>query len=278
MTNALIESKNLAKKYQGRVVFEKIDITLHAGESIAFTGHNGAGKSTLLRVLAKLTTPTLGSVSHAAGLSIQYIPEHFPGTNMSAYEYIQHMARIEGLSAQEATQRGKHLFTAFFMDSMQHTLMKHLSKGTLQKVAVIQALLTRPDVLMLDEPLSGQDAESQQVFIDMMRTLRGEGTAILMSCHERQLINQIAGCVYAFRGKQLELVQLTGQVAVDYDVMVFIPPPSAPEISAAFYRIEIIEKEESRVKLRVPRYQSHELLLHLISAGYLLQEMYHEKQ
>lgn len=279
MTKVFIQCQGLSKEYDGRVLFENLDITLHASESIALTGHNGTGKSTLLRILAKLTKPTAGIVSHAHSLSLQYIPEHFPKTNMPAYEFIHHMALLDGLSKQEASVRARSLFASFFMESMQNTRMKHLSKGSLQKVAVMQALLKKPDVLLLDEPLSGQDAQSQKVFIEKIHALRKQGTAILMSCHEKYLESQISDSVYAFHGKHLELVQLHNQHVKAYDVLVFTPPMNA--VSNAFEAInelEILEDTPECVKLRIPSYQSHQLLLSLLVLGYQLQEMYHEKQ
>lgn len=279
MTKVLIQCQGISKQYEGRTLFDQVDITLHAHESIAFTGHNGTGKSTLIRILAKLTRPTAGTVIHMNNLSIQYIPEHFPKLYMTAYEFIQHMALMDGLSIEEAKICAQHLFATFFMESMQHTQMKHLSKGTLQKVAVIQALLTKPDVLLLDEPLSGQDAASQETFVDRMLILRQQGTAILMSCHEKHLIDQLSDSVYAFHGKQLELVQLHNQKITSYDVMVFIPPPNAPEnVFEPSIAVQIIENTEECIKFRIPSYQSQQVLLSLLALGYQLQEMYHEKQ
>lgn len=76
--------------------------------------------------------------------------------------------------------------------------MKKLSKGTLQKVVVIQALLDKPDVLLLDEPLSGQDKESQAVFVEKVNDFRAKGTTIFMSCHDDWLVKAISNKVYTF--------------------------------------------------------------------------------
>ena len=93
----------------------------------------------------------------------------------------------------------------FFLEDMLNTSMKNLSKGTLQKIGVIQALLKPPQILLLDEPLSGQDADSQQVFIRKINQLRKENVTILMSCHEPYLIKSISDTLYVMEhGKPIK--------------------------------------------------------------------------
>lgn len=152
----IIQTKQLSKSYDQRMILYKIDLRIEKGRSIAFTGHNGCGKSTMLKLLAGL----------------------------------------DGLTRAEAAERCERLMEDFFMEEMGNTQMKNLSKGTLQKVGVIQALLTVPQVLLLDEPLSGQDADSQDVFISKIKELHQQGMTILMSCHEQHLIDRISDTVY----------------------------------------------------------------------------------
>ena len=86
----------------------------------------------------------------------------------------------------------KRLGEDFFLSEMLDLSMQSLSKGTLQKISVMQALLAKPDVLLLDEPLSGQDRESQKVFVQKINMLRNAGTTIFMSCHEKKLVKAIS--------------------------------------------------------------------------------------
>ena len=113
---------------------------------------------------------------------------------------------MEGIEETELKKRIQSLSQDFFFQSMLKTPMKRLSKGSLQKVGVIQALLKDPDILLLDEPLSGQDIASQQVFIDKMNVLRKNGGVILMACHEPYLIDAISDCVYQLDDGLLTLV------------------------------------------------------------------------
>ena len=95
---------------------------------------------------------------------------------------------------------------------MIHIKMKYLSKGTLQKVGVMQALLSKPDVLLLDEPLSGQDIDSQKVFIKKMNELRHDNVTIIMSCHEPDLIERISDTVYCVDKGKIHPVVTEGNV------------------------------------------------------------------
>ena len=91
----------------------------------------------------------------------------------------------------------------FFLESMINTKLNELSKGSLQKVGVIQALIGKRDVILLDEPLSGQDAASQDVFIEKINELRGKGVTVLMSCHERRLIDELTDREYTINNGKL---------------------------------------------------------------------------
>lgn len=197
MEGSLITLVDICKKYNSTYILKDVNISIKKGESIVFVGHNGTGKSTLLKMISGLVKPTEGHIDcNPQNLLFHYIPEHFPKFNMTAQEYIEHMCRIDGLYDQQQKEHAFQLFSDFFMESMIDIPMKHLSKGSLQKVGVIQALLCQPDVLLLDEPLSGQDTDSQNVFIDKMNEFRANHTTLIMSCHENNLIRKISDTIY----------------------------------------------------------------------------------
>ena len=201
----MITLDNIVKEYNKKVVLHDINMTIKQGQSIAFTGHNGCGKSTLLKIIAGLVQPTKGTVNYERPFLFHYVPEHFPQMQLTAEKYLFSQGKIEGIDEIELKKRIQSLSEDFFFEDMLKTQMKRLSKGSLQKVGVIQALLKEPDILLLDEPLSGQDVASQQVFIDQMNELRKKGVVILMSCHEPYLIDAISDCVYQLDDGKLAL-------------------------------------------------------------------------
>lgn len=91
----------------------------------------------------------------------------------------------------------------FHLETMLKTPMKYLSKGTLQKAAVIQALLGKRDLMFLDEPLSGQDTLSQMTLIQELRERKEEGMALIMACHETYLIEELADRIYEIKEGEL---------------------------------------------------------------------------
>ncbi len=155
MAETVLTAARAGKAFGGITVLRDVDLTVARGRCIAFIGHNGSGKSTLLKLLAGLIAPTTGRVERGTNLKIGYVPERFPGMELTPPAYIRHMARIEGL--RDAQAAADALFRDFFLDGMLDVPMKHLSKGSLQKVGAIQALIARRDLLLLDEPLSGQE-------------------------------------------------------------------------------------------------------------------------
>jgi len=154
MHEEIIRLENISKSYSNRLILEQINLVIERGRSIALTGNNGSGKSTLLKIINGLTNVNSGKVIYNGDLKFNYIPEHFPKLNISAKQYIEYMGKIENIPINELTHTYEELFHNFHMDSMLDIQMKYLSKGSLQKVAVMQALLQRPDVLLMDEPLS----------------------------------------------------------------------------------------------------------------------------
>jgi len=195
MTN-LITISNLTKKFGRRVVLSDINLQISRGNSIGFIGRNGSGKSTLLKIIAGLMPFETGSVVHNGKLKFGYVPERFPAMNITARDYIMQIGAVSGLQKDEVHECSTQLFKALFMQDMIETPIRYLSKGTIQKMAVVQAFITTPDVLLLDEPISGQDMASQQVFIDMINRLRKQGVTVLCSCHEDYMVNAIAEYVY----------------------------------------------------------------------------------
>ncbi len=202
----MITLDNIAKEYNKKTVLHNISMIIEQGQSIAFTGHNGCGKSTLLKIIAGLVKPTTGNVNYEGSFRFHYVPEHFPQIQMTAEKYLYSQGKMEGIDDTLLKKRIQSLSQDFFFQSMLKTPMKRLSKGSLQKVGVIQALLKDPDILLLDEPLSGQDIESQQVFIDKINVLRKKGVVILMSCHEPYLLDAISDCEYKLDDGSLNLV------------------------------------------------------------------------
>lgn len=207
----MIYLQQISKKYGEKQVLKDITQSFAAGSATAFVGHNGCGKSTLLKVLSGLVKPTGGRVRYDRPLVFHYVPEKFPAAYLTAEQYLTHMGMIDGLDRRSG--KIQQLAEDFHMAQHLRSRMSTLSKGTLQKVGVIQALLAEPDVLLLDEPLSGQDADAQKVFTEKVNELRGRGVTLFMSCHEPELVEALTENSYTIEQGELRPCGRAGREA-----------------------------------------------------------------
>lgn len=202
----LIVLKDVDKYYGNKNVLNNINLAILRGETLAVIGANGTGKSTLLRIIAGLSNLSSGRrilCDKGDKLKIGYVPDYFPKLNFTPYEYICHMGKMQGLSEAYINQFSGELFNTFNIGLMKNTRIKYLSRGTIQKVAVIQAIISKPDILLLDEPLSGQDNKSQEKFIDILQKFKTEGVCIVLACHEMYLVDELADKIVEIKGGEI---------------------------------------------------------------------------
>ena len=203
----IITVSDMTKKFGRKVVLSGINLDISCGDSIAFVGKNGYGKSTLLKIIAGLLPFEKGTVTHNGKLKFSYVPERFPTLNITVRKYLMRICAILGMEKKAAERRSIELASALFMEDMLDIPIPHLSKGTIQKVAVIQAFLTIPDVLLLDEPISGQDMSSQRMFMKMVNLLNREhNVTVLCALHEEYMVKAIADTVYEIKEGKLHQV------------------------------------------------------------------------
>lgn len=188
MDNAMLKAVGITKKYNRHIILSGVDLSVEKGEGIALVGENGCGKSTLIRILSGLTKPTSGKVYGYSKLRMGFIPDRYEKISLTIRNFMRHMLALEG-AERSVLER---YYKDFNLESMLDIPMKYLSKGTLQKVAVIQALLCDRDVLFMDEPLSGQDTYSKAGFAAELRKKKDNGMAVIMACHEPYLIEELA--------------------------------------------------------------------------------------
>lgn len=203
----VITLENVTKKYDGKVILNSINLDIFKNQLLAITGPNGTGKSTLLRIISGLCSTTSGKriiYSSQKDIKIGYVPDRFPKINFTPKEYLYYMGRLQGLSEEFIKKRSSELFNLFNMANMQNTRIKYLSKGTIQKVSIVQAIMTEIDLLLLDEPISGQDCESEKVSIDILEQLKKRGISIVLSCHEMYLVEKLADRVVSIRNGEIE--------------------------------------------------------------------------
>ncbi|ABR35558.1 ATP-binding cassette domain-containing protein [Clostridium beijerinckii] len=271
MNIPIIKVKNLVKKYDDRLIFDDISLDIMKGESIALTGHNGMGKSTLIKILCGLTSITSGEVIRDKNLKFNYIPENFSPLNIKAGEYIKLIGEIEGISKDDFVKKTNYLYKEFNLENMINISMKNLSKGTLQKISVVQALLSKPDILLLDEPLSGQDSDSQKTFIRMVREFIKDGVTVIMSCHELFLIDQLSSRILQVKDSKIFEIKREDISSEKHASMTFY----RKEVDKSFVTQNIkgiydYRENENYIEFKTKVSESNRVLVEMINNGYIL--------
>jgi len=202
----LITLDNLTRRFDATTAVDSLTATIPAGAITALLGPNGAGKTTTLNLLTTLLEPSDGTATVAgcdlrtdgAGVrrAIGYVPEH--GTvyeGLTADEYLELAGRIRGLSSDEITTRATPLLERFGVAAERGQRLGTFSKGMRRKVLVSAALLHRPPVLLLDEPMDGLDVRSQKTLADLLLELAAGGTCIVYSSHILQQVEEVVSRV-----------------------------------------------------------------------------------
>ena len=168
----------------------------------------------------------------------------------------------------------------FFLKDMLHTQLRYLSKGSLQKVGVIQALVTKPDVLLLDEPLSGQDIDSQKVFIRKMKELQKENVTIIMACHEQYLIDQIYDTQYCIDEGKLYRVDMAENYITEgpatehhgiHNFCLWFEDTGATGLPERYKTY--MQTDRNTCKAIVPEKLCNQMILEMLQAGWTLRRM-----
>lgn len=162
-----------------------VTLDLPRGGLVRIEGANGTGKSTLLRLLAGVDRPTVGRISGRPAASTAYVPERFPAAlPFSALRYLTHLGAVRGLPRERARERALHWLDLFGITGYARTPLDELSKGTCQKVAVVQALLADPALLVLDEAWTGLDHDSRTLLDTTLRARAATGSTVLFVDHD----------------------------------------------------------------------------------------------
>jgi len=183
---------------RGPWVLRGVDLEAAPGAVVRVEGPNGSGKSTLLRIVAGVDHPTTGRVTGRPAAATAYVPERFPpALPFPVLRYLTHLGRVRGLSTRDATARALHWLERFGITGHARTPLDELSKGTCQKVAVAQALLADPLLLVLDEAWTGLDAAARDVLDEAVRERTAAGATVFFVDHDPRRLADAATAAYA---------------------------------------------------------------------------------
>ncbi|MFF8916026.1 ATP-binding cassette domain-containing protein [Streptomyces sp. NPDC015032] len=187
----------------GPWVLRGVDLELPAHALLRIEGANGSGKSTLLRLLAGIDTPTEGRITGRRSRTA-YVPERFPAAlPFTTAGYLVHLGRIHGLRTSEAADRAQSWLARFGAAGHARTPLAELSKGTSQKVAVAQALLAEPELLVLDEAWTGLDTAARDELDRAVSERVAAGSTVVFVDHDPRRLAGAAHAVFRVEGHGL---------------------------------------------------------------------------
>ena len=210
----MIEINNLTKKYGRFTAVNDLSFKVGKGQVVGFLGPNGAGKTTTLRMLTGYLPPTSGSSSIAghdifkdsikARSQIGYMPENVPlYLDMRVREYLKFRAHIKGLKGTQARQHVTEALETCGLTHMKKRMIKTLSKGYRQRVGLADALINKPQLLVLDEPTNGLDPNQIRSIRELIKKL-GEKHTILVSSHILSEVEMIADHIIIIDGGKIK--------------------------------------------------------------------------
>ena len=229
----MIQTHHLSRSYGPKLALSDLSLRVEPGEILGFLGPNGAGKSTTVKILTGMIRPTSGSAS-VAGFDIVeqpieakkkfgYVPESaaiYDG--LTAAEYLELVACLHHLDPKVAEARRHELLELFGLLEVQDQRLTEFSKGMRQKVLLASALLHRPDVLFLDEPLDGLDANAALVVKEVLKQLAAQGKTILFCSHILDVVERICTRIVIINeGRQIadgtsaEIREATGTASLE---------------------------------------------------------------
>lgn len=198
-----IKISNLQKVYGGNLVLKDVTLEVDSGEIIGYIGPNGAGKSTTIKVLIGMTPEYSGSVE-VMGLDVKtksmevkrligYVPENASlYDTLSPMEYLRFLGSLYQLETDQIEEKATELLRLFALYDQRDDRMTTFSKGMKQKVLLISGILHNPEVIFLDEPLSGLDANAVILVKEILSQLKHAGKTIFYSSHIMDVVEKIS--------------------------------------------------------------------------------------
>jgi ABC-2 type transport system ATP-binding protein len=220
---AVVEINNLTKDYEVGFLRKRkvraldgLSLSIEGGQIFGFLGANGAGKTTTLKILMRLIFPTAGTariLGHdieniSVHQRIGYLPENpYFYDYLTAREFLDYCAQLFGLDGSERRKRTADLLARVGLDEKRwDTQLRKFSKGMLQRVGLAQSIINDPEIVFLDEPMSGLDPIGRREVRDLIAALRREGKTVFMCSHILSDIEILCDRVAILRGGKLSQV------------------------------------------------------------------------
>ena len=198
----LLRVENVCKDFAKSRVVDDVSFSVRKGEVLGLLGPNGAGKTTIIRCIMGIIKPDSGKISfyfneNGGAKRISYLPEERGlYKDVPVMDILMYLASLRRYPLDKAKKRALEYLEKLNLSGVEKRKVEELSKGMAQKVQFIGAILHEPELLILDEPFSGLDPVSQDVILEEILELSRRGTAILLSAHQMNLVEEICNRIF----------------------------------------------------------------------------------
>ena len=210
----MIRLTGLTKRYGKFTAVDAIDLEIRRGELFGFLGPNGAGKTTTMRMIAGILQPTSGRIEIAgddlarepirAKSRLGFIPDRpFVYDKLTGAEFLRFVAALYGQDGEPIERRMAELLDLFELTPWKDELVESYSHGMRQKLIISSALLHKPEVIVVDEPMVGLDPKGQKFLKDLFRAFVERGGTVLMSTHTLDTVEEMCDRIGIIAGGKI---------------------------------------------------------------------------
>lgn len=249
MEEIVLSVKDLSKSFKNRSIIRDISFDVKKGEIMAILGPNGAGKSTTIRNIMGIMYPDEGKIefTQSNGIprhKIGYLPEErglYKGVKVM--DILLYFAELKDYPLDKARKRALEYLEKFDLKGKEKVSVEELSKGMGQKVQFIASIIHEPELLILDEPFSGLDPVSQDLFKKEIRELADKGTAILLSSHQMNMVEELCDRLFMIYQGQKIIYGTMDEVKKEYaNFKCTLKGENAPRILESINKVQRVEQ------------------------------------
>lgn len=271
--SAVIETLNLNKIYEGAFrgqdvhALKDLNLTINPGEIFGYLGPNGSGKTTTIKLLLGLIFPTSGTItimgsrdisSAKVKRTIGYLPEgaYYPDF-LRGEEILRYYGKLYGLRGADLETRIDAVIELVGMAHARKRLLRGYSKGMRQRIGLAQALISDPQILILDEPTTGLDPIARKEIRDILANLRDQGKTLLISSHELLEVELISDRVGILFDGVVRTMGTIDELLTEREMSIEVSGASEEALSRLSTKgITVEDRMGEKLKLRVPKGQS----------------------
>ena len=205
MSNTVLQVEGIDKRFELVQAVDDVSFSVERGEILGFLGPNGAGKTTTIRMILGIFDPDAGEIHSSLDPSSRRVPKEKTGYlpeerglygDAKVLELLVYFGELKGMARAEARERTRRWLERFDLLDWESKKVEKLSKGMQQKVQFIAAVLHRPDLVVLDEPFAGLDPVNQDLLREIIRGLKEDGAAVLLSSHQMNRVEELCDRIF----------------------------------------------------------------------------------